>query len=248
MKNIYEENKNIIKEKLEMIWNYMKLQEPLEKCDIIIGCGCASLDIPVKCADLLKKGYGKKIIFAGGKGKITKDNFQKSESEIYKEIALKQGIKEEDILIENKSTNTGDNFKFALKIIENNNLKADKILIVHKPMNERRTLATARALIKDKQLFITSTDMSFEEYFEILNSKSYEDIFKEISVIIGDIQRLIIYPQFGWLVEMEVPDKVKECYFTLKELGFNKYIISKEEIKKLIMENDVDKNKSCYFN
>ncbi len=248
MKNIYEENKNLIKEKLEIIWNYMKLQEPLEKCDIIIGCGCASLDIPVRCADLLKEGYGEKIIFAGGKGKITKDHFQKTESEIYKEIALKEGIKEKDILIENKSTNTGDNFKFALKVIENNNLKVDKILIVHKPMNERRTLATAQALIKDKQLFITSTDMSFEDYFAKLNSKSYEDIFKEISVIIGDIQRLIIYPQFGWLVKMEVPDKIKECYFTLKELGFTKYIIGEEEIKKLIIEHNVDKNKSCYFN
>ena len=53
--------------------------------------------------------------------------------------------------------------------------------------------------------------------------------------MIYGIQRLIIYPQFGWLVKMEVPDKIKECYFTLKELGFTKYIIGEEEIKKLII-------------
>lgn len=77
MDNIYEANKDEIKEKLKVLWDYMKLNQPLEKCDLIMGCGCENLDIPVKCATLLKEGYAPKILFAGGLGKLTEGNFRK---------------------------------------------------------------------------------------------------------------------------------------------------------------------------
>lgn len=115
-----------------------------------------------------------------------------------------------------------------------NNIKYDSILIVHKPLNERRTLSAAKAIFKDKRLMITSYDITFEEYFRKLDNMPLEDIINLISVVIGDIQRMIIYPQFGWQVENEVPEVVKEAYYCLKELGFSRYILSKEQIKELI--------------
>lgn len=239
MNNIYEENKDKIKEKLKVIWDYMKLNQPLEKCDLIIGCGCANLDIPVKCATLLKEGYAPKILFAGGLGKITKESFKKPEAEIYRDIAIEQGINEKDILIETKSTNTGDNFRFASEVLDRNNIKYDSILIVHKPLNERRTLSSAKAIFKNKHLIITSYDITFEEYFRKLDSKPLEDIIKGISIVLGDIQRIVIYPQFGWQVENEIPETVKEAYYYLKKLGFSKYILSKEQIKELISKHGI---------
>lgn len=41
------------------------------------------MDFPVKCAELFKAGYGKKILFSGGVGKVTKAAFEKSEAEGY---------------------------------------------------------------------------------------------------------------------------------------------------------------------
>lgn len=234
MNNMYERNKDGIKKSLKEIWDYMKLNQPLEKCDLIIGCGCANLDIPVKCSNLLKAGYASKILFAGGLGKITKNKFSKSEAEIYKDIAIKNGIKENDILIETQSTNTSDNFRFALQVLKKNNFRFDKILIVHNPFSERRTFSAAKAVFPNKHLIITSSDITFEEYFNGLNNKSLEEIINEISVIVGDIQRIIIYPQFGWQIENEVPESVRKAYYHLKKLGFSKYILSKEQIKETI--------------
>lgn len=249
MQNTYNNNKLEIKNALKEIWDYMKLNQPLEQCDLIIGCGCANLDIPVKCADLLKQGYAPKILFAGGLGKITANKFNKSEAEIYKDIAISNGIKEEDILIETKSTNTGDNFRFALEILKNNNIKHDKILIVHKPLNERRTLSCAKQILKDKELYITSYDITFEEYFNTLDKKTIEEIINNISVIIGDIQRLIVYPQLGWQTIEYVPKSIIDKYNYLKSLGFNKYIMSKDDITKLIEHNGIiEGQQPNYFN
>lgn len=248
MDNIYDINKIEIKKALKEIWNYMKLNHPIEKCDIIIGCGCSNLDIPIKCLELQKEGYAPKILFVGGYGKITKNNFNKPEAEIYKDIALANGIKEDNILIESKSTNTGDNFRFGMKILEKNNIKYNKILIVHKPFNERRTYSSAKIILKNKDIKITSPDITFEEYLKKLNKKSYLEILDEISVIVGDIQRMVIYPQFGWQIENELPELVKKSYYYLKDIGFSKYILSKEQIKDLIDEfGVVEGKKENYF-
>jgi len=249
MEKVYKNHKNEIKKSLKYIWDYMKLNQDIEKCDLIIGCGCANLDIPLKCVQLFKSGYGKKILFAGGVGKITKEKFNKPEALIYQEIALENGIDKKDILIEDKSTNTGDNFRFSLEVLKKNGVKADKILIVHKPLNERRTYLTAKKILKDKDIFITSYDMTFDKYFDNLSNKSIDSIVKEISVIVGDIQRIKVYPQFGWLEQDEIPNRVIEAYYYLKNLGFSNYILSQEEIKNLISKlGIVEGFKENYFN
>ena len=113
--------------------------------------------------------------------------------------------------MKNKSTNTGDNFRFSLEVIKENNLKYDKILIVHNNLSQRRTLATAKAIIPDKTLEITSPKVTFEEFINSLKVMDKQTIYNIISVAVGDIQRMIIFPQFGWMTEEVVPDDVIEA-------------------------------------
>lgn len=241
MIEVYENNKKEIVNDLKILWDYMVLNQHINKCDIIIGCGCANLDIPIKCAELYKNGYTPKILFAGGFGKITKDEFAKTEAEIYKDIALKNGVLENDIILETKSTNTGDNFRFAEQILKKNNIKAKKILIVHKKLNERRTFSSAKAILKDKEITITSPDMTFEDFINFLD-KNKEKTENVISVLVGDIQRIVIYPQFGWQQENEIPKKVIDSYTNLKKLGYNKYILSEKTIKEISKKEGLEEN------
>jgi len=246
MNNLYKYEKEIINA-LQEIWNYMRLDQSLEKCDLIMGCGCSNLEIPIKCAKLYKEGYAKKILFTGGLGKITKNFFNKSEAEIYKDIAIKQGVNEKDILIETKSKNTVENFKFSSNILKNNNIKSDKILIVHGSLSQRRTLSCAKAVLKDKTFLITSPDITFEDFLNKL--KENKHAIDTISTIVGNIQRLIIYPQFGWQQETKVPENIINAYYLLKELGFSKYILSQNEITNLINKfGIIKKQHKNYFN
>ncbi len=51
---------------LKVLCDYMILNQDIEKSDVIIGCGCKYLNIPIKCAELYKDGMAKKILFAEG--------------------------------------------------------------------------------------------------------------------------------------------------------------------------------------
>ena len=153
-------------EALKILWSYMKLNQKITKSNVIIGCGCHDLNIPVRCAELYREGFAKKILFTGGLGKITLNFFQKSEAKTFRDIAIKCGVDKNDILIENKSTNTGDNFRFGIKVLEKANITADKIIIVHRPINERRTFASAKAIILNKDISITSSKQSFQEFLD----------------------------------------------------------------------------------
>lgn len=237
------------KELLKIVWDYMVIETPIEKSDLIIGCGCLNLKIPVRCSELIKQGFADKVIFAGGLGKLTQNEFKKSEAEIFKQIAIENGINKNDILVENKSTNTGDNFKFTKKIMEENNINANKIIIVHNNLSRRRTLNAAKVVFPNKKLSITSPKLTFEESIENLNRKTNTQAKNIISVMVGDIQRIIIFPQFGWQVKDIVPDKVIQAYYELKAMGYDDYIFSKEQIQSLIDKSGtIEGEELNYFN
>lgn len=228
---------------LKVIWNYMHLNHSLKKCDVIIGCGCSYMEVPVKCATLKKEGYAPKILFCGGLGKRTQYSLNQTEAEVFKEIAIKEGVPEEDILMETRSTNTQDNFKFARKILEEENIPYNRILIVHGPFSERRTLAAAETIFLDKELVITSPNVTFDSFLELLESNPAE-AFDIICVIVGDIQRMVIYPQFGWQTEQPIPNEVYQAYHDLKKLGFTKFIWTLEKIEELIDKFGIEKGKT----
>ena len=249
MDNIFENNIEVIKDSLEVIWNYMKLDQPLEKCDVIIGCGCTNLEIPKKCAELLKDGYAPLIVFTGGQGKMSNKYFSKAEAEIFKEIALENGVPEDKIILETKATNTGDNLRFSMKLLNEKNIKYDKVLIVGNTIYERRIFLAAKKIMEGKQIIIASpnSNSTFDEYFNKIKNEPSEKRFDNISVIVGNIQRLIIFPQFGWELPEIVPDSVLEAYNKLKLLGFSKFVMNKEQIDNLIGEYGLEEGQVANY-
>lgn len=86
---------------------------------------------------LYKEGYVKKIIFTGGKYNETTP----SESSVAKNYAIKHGVKEEDIFIEEMSKATEQNMKFSKDIMEKEGIKS--ALIVSDPFHMSRSMTIA---------------------------------------------------------------------------------------------------------
>ena len=209
---------------VKILWDYMHLDHKIEKCDCILGLGCQDLHIPERCAELYHQGYGNIIIFAGGFGKVTKEIWNVSEAEKFAEIAISLGVPKEKIYIENKSTNTGDNFRFTKNLIDHYHLNINSFLIVHKPYMERRCFAAFSAILPDKKCIVTSQPISCEDYF-----KEYEkgiiSADEIIHILVGDLQRMKIYAKKGWQIEQHIPTKVWKAYENLVNLGYCKYLI-----------------------
>lgn len=209
---------------LKVIWDYMKLNQKVQKSDCILGCGCHDINVAVKSAELYLQGYADIIIFSGGTGKVTRDIWKESEADKFAKIAIELGVPKDKIYIENKSTNTGDNFRFAKKLIKEKSLNIKSIIVVHKPTMEKRCYATFNTIMPEIKAIFTSQDIGFEEYFNQYNKEGNITLDEAINVLVGDVQRMKVFVKTGWQIEVEVPEEVWCAYEELVRMGYNKYL------------------------
>lgn len=227
---IKEVGHNVLPEELEIhdlikiLWDYMCLGQEIKKCDCILGLGCNDSLVPKRCATLYNEGYADIIIFTGAKGKSTFD-WNISEAEKFRDIAVSLGVPIDKILIEDKATNTGDNFKFVQQLIEEKNLDINSFLIVQKPYMERRCYAVFKKIFPDKECCVTSSQVSFEQYYLDYkeNNGSCEEFF---NIIVGDVLRMKYYADRDWQIKQDIPDEVWNACLKLLDYGYNKYEIT----------------------
>lgn len=207
------------KELIKNLWNYMKMNQKIEKADCILVLGCSDITIVDRAVDLFNKGYASIIIFSGGLGKITSKIWNEPEANKFAKKAIEFGVPKDKIYIENKSTNTGDNFRFTRKLIEKEKLD------IRKPYDEKRSYATFKKLMPEYTGTITSKEITFEEYYDLNKNNK-----KWIDVLVGDIQRMKIFARRGWQIEIEVPDDIWNSYEELIKRGYTGYLIKEENI------------------
>ena len=207
----------------KILWDYLQLHEKPTKCDIIF-CLCShDTRVAERAAQLMIDGLGESLVFSGGVGKLTQGMFDKPEAEIFADIAKKMGVPSEKIIMETKSTNTGENIRFTYSLLNDRKIEADTILLVQKPYMERRTYATFRKQWPNQGaiILVTSPQISYEEYMEGGGiSKNHI-----LNVMVGDMQRIREYPQRGFQIEQDIPDDVWRAYEELIKIGFNKHLI-----------------------
>lgn len=207
----------------KILWNYHKLNEKINKSDVIIGFGSHDLNVAKRCAELFLDGYGDMIIFTGGFGRITKPLWNITEAEKFAEIAINMGIPKNKIIIENKASNTGENIKYTKETLRDLNLSPTSFIMVDKPYRERRTFATLKKQWPEIDFNITSPQYTYEEY---CNFYSQGEISKNefISIMVGDLQRIDLYGKNGFQIVQDIPKDVWDAYNKLVNLNFNKHL------------------------
>lgn len=97
----------------KLIYSYPEDDQKNGDIIFVFGSGSEILERAMKGIQLYWEGRGKKILFSGGKRKDGK-----TEASLMKEIAIRESIPEEDILLEEQSTNTTENILCSLLILE----------------------------------------------------------------------------------------------------------------------------------
>lgn len=203
----------------KILWDYHHMNHQLEKSDCILALGSHDLRVAGRAADLYLEGFAPLLIFSGGLGNLTSDIWTVPEADQFADIAMKKGVPEKDILVENKSTNTGENITFTQQLLIEKGLNPQRFILVQKPYMERRSYATFKRHWPEKELLVTSPLYSFEDY-------PTEDIPMEkvINIMVGDLQRIKIYPAKGFQIPMEIPENVWLAYQKLIAAGFDKHL------------------------
>jgi uncharacterized SAM-binding protein YcdF (DUF218 family) len=214
--------KNKIIQSAKKTWDYHHMNHQIKKSDCIFVLGSHDTRVAEKGAQLFLDGYAPYILFSGGLGRLTEKTFDEPEADKFAKIAINMGVPSDKIIIENKSTNTGENIKFSYDLLKQKDIKINKFILVQKPYMERRTYATFKKQWpgKDIDIFVTSPDFNFETY---PNSKiSLDEI---INIMVGDLQRIKEYPTKGFQIHQEIPDDVWEAYEYLVSEGFDNHLI-----------------------
>ncbi|MGZ8538250.1 MAG: YdcF family protein [Flavisolibacter sp.] len=197
------------------------MKHVLEKSDCIFVLGSHDTRVADKAAELFHEGWAPLLIMSGGLGRLTKEMWTETEADLFAGIAMEKGIPKEAILIENRSTNTGENILFTKELLKNKNLDPQSFIVVQKPYMERRSFATFKKHLPDRKLLVTSPQIDFENY-------PTEDLSMEkvINIMVGDLQRIRLYAEKGFQIPQEIPGDVWEAYERLIQMGFDKQVIT----------------------
>jgi uncharacterized SAM-binding protein YcdF (DUF218 family) len=206
---------------VKILWDYNKLNQKLEKADVIIGLGSHDTRVAQRSAELFLSNYALLLLFSGGFGRLSDKNWTKPEAEVFAKIAMKLGVPKEKIIIENKSTNTGENLSFSMKVLKEKGIVINNVIFVHKEYMERRQYATWQKLFPDIKAVITSPQMSYEDY------RNRSRVTKEemINIVVGETQRIKLYPQKGFMIPQEIPDAVWQAFEELAKRGYTSQLV-----------------------
>lgn len=209
-----------ISELAQKLWDYHLLHHKLEKADCILALGSHDLRVAERSADLYLEGYAPLLIFSGGLGRLTQGAWKETEAERFAQIAISKGVPENAILIENRSTNTGENISLTMQLLKAQSINVHSFILVQKPYMERRSYATFKTHWPEKQLMVTSPQISFAAY-----ANDEIPMEKVINIMVGDLQRIKVYPEKGFQIPQEIPDDVWSAYECLVQLGFDKQLV-----------------------
>ena len=136
--------------------------DKLEKADAIAVFSGDSGARTERAVELLKDGYADYLILSGGK---VYDNV--TMAELMKKHAIKLGVDESKILIDNEALTTNENAEFTTNMIEENNFKS--VIVVTSDYHTRRSkLAMEKALentlIDGEEVEVTVTPSKEEKF------------------------------------------------------------------------------------
>lgn len=213
-----------ITDSILILWDYLNLQHPLRKADVIIGFGSYDTSTAERAARLYLDGWAPVILFSGGLGKGTEGFFAKTEADTYAEIAMQYGIPKDDILIENRSTNSGENIIFSKELLHRKGISAESALIVHKPYMGRRVYATIRKQWSVLDTSIAPCDTSFDDHRNhfLANGGAEDEI---IHSMVGDFQRIGLFAEKGYQIPQPISQEALDAYAVLVNSGYTKYVI-----------------------
>lgn len=213
----------------------------IESVDVLILLGSSLTSLPHLAANIFNQRLAKKIMLVGGIGHSTHylhDNILKhpylktiptnnrAEADIYKDILVQYyHLEEQNILVENQSTNCGSNAKEALQLLRNAHIKASSFILMQDPTMQLRTYASFLHEWHNEQVLLINYSPYIPQIILQNNTPLITDIDEKawdigrfISLLLGEIPRLhdtsLGYGPRGknFIAHVDIPYEILECH------------------------------------
>jgi uncharacterized SAM-binding protein YcdF (DUF218 family) len=205
----------------QVLWDYMLLRHELSAADVILVLGSNDVRVGEHGARLYLQGLAPLMVCSGQVGRLTAGRFEKSEAATFADAAVRLGVPPSAILIEDASTNTGENIDRSRALLASRGMHPSRVILVQKPYMERRAWATFKRRWPEPALQVTSPPIPYDQY---PTPAIPRDLV--INILVGDVQRMRVYAERGFQVPQPVPDDVWAAWEELVARGYTDHLVS----------------------
>ena len=207
----------------QTLFNWVAVRDPLptSAVDAVIGFGHFDLSIPRRCAELVRQGAARRIVFTGGIGAGTADLGGPEADAFAAELAKDHPDLARNAVVENRSTNTGDNIRFTSDLLRSLDPPLSfgeaikSVLLVATPCRQRRVWLTWQKLVPEVAVWNAPPRADYESLRALYATKK-EDIRLQL---VGEYERIRDYPARGWIAEDQIPPTIHEAARVLAATG-----------------------------
>ena len=204
------------------LYDFHSFSDEPVAADFILACGSHDLRVADYAAELYKNNLAPLLVCSGGLGKVTTGIWSEAEGTVFCKRCVELGVPKDKIIVEDKASNSGENFTLTKKLLSEIGIFPKTGIIVCKPYMAKRAWATGTKQWPEITWYVSSPKISFEDY-----PTGETPLNRMINLMAGDLQRLELYPGLGFQVEVAIPSEIFDAYNRLVEDGYNEFIIKK---------------------
>ncbi|MER7539557.1 YdcF family protein [Streptomyces sp. NPDC097704] len=208
----------------QRLWDYHQMGHTPRPCSVAIGLGSHDLGVADTAVDLYRRGMAPLLVFTGSTSPTTRERMPRGEAVHYQERALELGVPASAVVVEPRARNTGENIRFSRDLLDKAGIPVSSVLLISKPYEERRSYATARKLWPEVEIVSASSPMTLQDYVD-----SIGDARLVIDMLVGALQRLLVYPEQGFMISQQVPADVLDAYDRLARGGYVSRLLRDDE-------------------
>lgn len=204
--------------------DYLAATDPLPAlpADAVIGFGMFDVALASFCGELYATGRARRIVFTGGIGAGTAD-LGKPEADAWQQqlVTTHPHIPPEDVLIENRSTNTAENIAFTQQMLLRANARSSlgqrikSVLVVASPSRLRRVKLTLACLHPELEVIRRLPAWSFDRERAAYEAKGID----YLRHLLGELDRIVEYADRGWIVREPLPPELLAAQRELRQVG-----------------------------
>ena len=200
----------------QTLWDYHQLGHEPRNTEVAIVLGSYDLGAARHAATLYHQGRFPLIVFTGANNDYTIDVFPQGEAVAFHAAAIEAGVPELAMMIEDKATNSGANITLSRQLLIQAGIVPTSVTLIAMPFMERRAFATCRAQWPEVDVVCASQAIAFPDYLS-----SFADQRHVVCDMVGDLQRIIEYPKYGYMIEQVVPEEVHAALKRLIVAGYD---------------------------
>ncbi len=199
------------------LWDYLSASRSHMPCDAVVVCCSYDLRVCDYACDLVRRGVGPLLVLSGNTGNWTRHLWNVPEAHVFRQRALRNGISADAILVEDKSTNFGENVSFVRRLAP----AWRRVTFVTKPNSVLRVRLTVPIQWPEVTAVVDAPGLCFPQ--EVSNVVGILGVIDEM---VGDIDRILKYPALGYQAPHELPADILAAWRALQDAGFTHHLLS----------------------